>query len=76
MRERELRKTVFLPLRRRKHGNMDTKSTEIRPDQAELTHSTSCTAGFTWFRDGKMRSRGLVMVASSVVRWATEPLVS
>lgn len=34
----ELRKTVLLPLRRRKHGNMDTKSTEIRPDRAELTH--------------------------------------
>lgn len=44
---RELRKTVLLPLRRRKHGNMDTKSIEIRPDQAELTHCSFCSVGFT-----------------------------
>ena len=33
----ELRETVLLPLRRRKHGNMDTKSAEIRPGRAEPT---------------------------------------
>lgn len=26
---------------------MDTKSTEIRPDQAELTHCSLCFVGFT-----------------------------
>lgn len=26
---------------------MDTKSTEIRPDQAELTHCSFCSVGFT-----------------------------
>lgn len=43
----ELRKTVLLPLRRRKHGNMVSKSTKIRPDQAELTHYSLCSVGFT-----------------------------
>lgn len=43
----ELRKSVLLPLRRRKHGNIDTKSPKIRPDQAELTHCSLCSVGYT-----------------------------
>lgn len=46
----ELRKTVLLPLTRRKHGNVHTKSTEISPDHAELTDCSSCSVGFASLR--------------------------
>lgn len=44
------------------------KSTKIRPDQAELTHRSSCSVSLTslHWEDGRMRSGWLVIVAVSV----------
>lgn len=52
---------------------MDTKSTEIRPDQAELTHCTFCSVGFTSLRDGKMRGGWPVIVAVAAGRGEVGP---
>lgn len=56
-------KDCFAPSEKEETWNMGTKSNKIRAVQAELTHCSFCSVGFTSVSDGKMRSGWSVIVA-------------
>lgn len=70
----ELRKSVFLPLRRRKHGNSDTKRSE-RLDPSEQNSFTAVPASLASFQSKWKDEKSKVtdLRSHSVTRWARGP---